>query len=305
MLRDEPFDAMLTSGPPHSVHLTGWALHARTGIPWIADFRDPWTDINYYDELPRSDAALATDRWLERSVLERATRVVTVSPGWRNLLLGKGDRDPADFAVIQNGFDPEDFGSAQEPPEDRFTFVYVGSLYGSRNPDALWRALASLRSRDEVPKLRLRLVGRIGADVLAELERFGLDTITEHVPYVPHDEAVREMQRATVLLLTVESYRHERGNLTGKVYEYLAAGRPILALGPVEGDAADLLRDTGAGRMLDRDDAAGVAAYVREMYEAWVRGDKLRGASAEAAAPFSRRAETAELAALLDDFATG
>jgi hypothetical protein len=108
-----------------------------------------------------------------------------------------------------------------------------------------------------------------------------------------------------VLLLTVESYRHERGNLTGKVYEYLAAGRPILALGPVEGDAADLLRDTGAGRMLDRDDAAGVAAYVREMYEAWVRGDKLRGASAEAAAPFSRRAETAELAALLDDFATG
>jgi glycosyltransferase involved in cell wall biosynthesis len=305
LLRDEPFDAMLTSGPPHSVHLTGWALHARTGIPWIADFRDPWTDINYYDELPRSDAALATDRWLERSVLERATRVVTVSPGWRNLLLGKGDRDPADFAVIQNGFDPEDFGSAQEPPEDRFTFVYVGSLYGSRNPDALWRALASLRSRDEVPKLRLRLVGRIGADVLAELERFGLDTITEHVPYVPHDEAVREMQRATVLLLTVESYRHERGNLTGKVYEYLAAGRPILALGPVEGDAADLLRDTGAGRMLDRDDAAGVAAYVREMYEAWVRGDKLRGASAEAAAPFSRRAETAELAALLDDFATG
>jgi glycosyltransferase involved in cell wall biosynthesis len=305
LLRDEPFDAMLTSGPPHSVHLTGWALHARTGIPWIADFRDPWTDINYYDELPRSDAALAADRWLERSVLGRATRVVTVSPGWRDLLIGKVERDPADFAVIHNGFDPADFRPGEKPPDDRFTLVYVGSLYGSRNPAALWRALAALRSRKENPRLRLRLVGRIGADVLAALEGYGLDAITEHVPYVPHDEAVREMQRASVLLLTVESYRHERGNLTGKVYEYLAAGRPVLALGPVEGDAADLLRDTEAGRMLDRDDADGVVNYVQALYEEWERGEMPHGASAEAAALYSRRAETAELAALLDDLATG
>jgi glycosyltransferase involved in cell wall biosynthesis len=212
--------------------------------------------------------------------------------------------------VIHNGFDPADFGPmdfgpGQGPPEDRFTLVYVGSLYGSRNPDALWRALASLRARGEVPELRLRLVGRIGADVLAALGTHGLDAITEHVPYVPHDEAVREMQRASALLLTVESYRHERGNLTGKVYEYLAAGRPIVALGPVEGDAADLLRGTGAGRMLDRDDADAVADHLRTLYAAWERGDEVAGASKAAAAPYSRRAETAELAAVLRDLATG
>lgn len=304
LLRDEPFDAVLTSGPPHSVHLTGWALQARTGIPWIADFRDPWTDINYYDELPRTAAAHAADRWLERRVLEQADRVITVSPGWRNLLLGKVERDPADFVVIHNGFDPDDFGPGQAPPEDRFTLVYVGSLYGSRNPDALWRAVASLRVQGEVPKLRLRLVGRIGGDVVAALGAYGLDIITEHVPYVPHDEAVCEMQRASALLLTVESYRHERGNLTGKVYEYLAAGRPIVALGPAEGDAADLLRDTGAGRMLDRDDIDGVAYYLRTLYAAWERGEELAGASAAAAAPYSRRSETAELAAVLDDLVT-
>ncbi len=299
LLRDEPFDAVLTSGPPHSVHLTGWALHARTGTPWIADFRDPWTDINYYDELPRTSAAHVLDRWLERSVLARATRVVTVSPGWRDLLLGKVDRAPADFAVIHNGFDPEDLGPADVPPLDRFTLVYVGSLYGSRSPEVLWRALAALRERGEIERLRLRLVGRIGDDVLARLDSHGLGAITEHVPYVPHDEAVREMQRATVLLLSVESYRHERGNLTGKVYEYLATGRPVLALGPVEGDAADLLRGTDAGRMLDRDDADGVAEHIRTLYEAWDRGALPTGAPPEAIAPYSRRAEAGALAALV------
>ena len=304
LLRDGRFDAVLTSGPPHSVHLTGWALHAQTGTPWVADFRDPWTDINYYDELPRTAASFAADRWLERSVLERATRVVTVSPGWRDLLLSKVSRDPADFAVIHNGFDPDDFGAGEEPPADRFTLVYVGSLYGSRNPEALWEALAALRAQGEVPKLRLRLVGRIGADVLETLKSYGLDAITEHVPYVPHDEAVREMQRATLLLLTVESYRHERGNLTGKVYEYLAAGRPILGLGPVEGDAADLLRETEAGRMLAREDARGVAAYVRMLYGEWERGETPLGASRAAAAPYSRRAETAELATLVASLPT-
>jgi glycosyltransferase involved in cell wall biosynthesis len=300
LLRREPFDAVLTSGPPHSVHLTGWALHARTGIPWVADFRDPWTDINYYDELPRTAAAHAADRWLERGVLERATRVVTVSPGWRGLLLSKVDRAPGDFAVIHNGYDVEDFGPGQEPPEDRFTLVYVGSLYGSRNPDVLWRSLAALRARGEIPHLRLRLVGRIGADVLTALEGYGLDAITEHVPYVPHDEAVREMQRATLLFLTIESYRQERGNLTGKIYEYLAAGRPVLALGPVAGDAADLLENTGAGQMLDRADAGGVAEYLQVSYAAWECGEMQQGASSEAAAPYSRRVQAGKLAALIE-----
>ena len=304
LLRDEQFDAVLTSGPPHSVHLAGWMLRARTGLPWIADFRDPWTDINYYDELPRTAAAHALDRWLERSVLERADRVVTVSPGWRNLLLGKVERDTSDFAVIHNGFDPEDFGPAEAPPEDRFTLVYVGSLYGSRSPAALWRALAALRERGEIDRLRLRLVGRIGDDVLATLREYGLDGITEHVPYLPHDEAVSEMQRATLLLLTVESYRHERGNLTGKVYEYLGAGRPILALGPAEGDAANLLRETGAGQMFDREDADGVVDYLRTLYTAWERGDRLTGASPDVAASYSRRAQASELAALIGGLRT-
>lgn len=301
VLRGGTFDAVLTSGPPHSVHLTGLALHRLTGLPWVADFRDPWTDISYYDELPRTAFVRAADQWLERTVLGAATRVVTISEAGKDLFLEKVSRPSTDVAVVENGFDPADFAETVEPPADRFVLAYVGSLYGSRSPEALWQAIARLREHGKIPAFRLRLVGRIGDDVQATLRRYELDAITETVPYLPHDEAVREMQQATALLLTIEPYRHEHGTTTGKLYEYLAAGRPVLGSGPPDGAAADLLRETGAGRMIDREDAGGFAEYLGSLYEAWERGPVLQGASAEAAAPYSRRAQTETLAALLHD----
>ncbi len=304
VLRSGRFDAVLTSGPPHSVHLTGLALHRLTGLPWVADFRDPWTDISYYDELPRTALARALDETLERTVLREATRITTISEAGKALFLGKVERAPGDLTVIENGFDPADFPEGPAPPGDRFVLAYVGSLYGSRSPEALWQALAGLRAQGVVPKLRLRLVGRIGDDVQATLRRHGLDAVTETVPYLPHDEAVREMQRATALLLTIEPYRHEHGTTTGKLYEYLAAGRPVVGSGPPDGAAAAILRAAGAGRMIDRDDAEGFAAHLRSLYEAWERGAMPQGASAEAAAPYSRRAQTGEVAALLDALAS-
>ncbi len=299
LLRDEPFDAVLTSGPPHSVHLTGLALHRLTGTPWLADFRDPWTDISYYDELPRTAWARALDGWLERTVLETATRVVTISEAGRALLHGKTTRPAHDFAVVENGFDPADFGGDPAVPDDRFVLAYVGSLYGSRSPEALWQALARLRAEGRIPKLRLRLVGRIGDEVQAALRSHGLDAVTETVGYLPHDQAVREMQRATALLLTIEPYGHEHGTTTGKLYEYLAAGRPVVGAGPTGGEAADLLRHTGAGRMTDRADADGFAAHLGALYDAWARGVMPGGAAPDAAAPYSRRTQAAEVAALL------
>lgn len=290
-------DAVLTSGPPHSVHLTGWGLQRLTGCPWIADLRDPWTDISYYDELPRAAAAVALDRALERAVLRHADAVVTVSPAWRDLLRAKVARAPGAFHVIHNGFDPADFEEGPAPP-DRFVLAHVGSLYGSRSPEALWEALARLHEQGAVPRLRLRLVGRVGEDVLATLAAYGLEPILEHVPYRPHREATLEMQRATLLLLTMEGAQHYQGLITGKLYEYLAAGRSVLALGPPDGDAAALLRETDAGAVLPSDDTAAIVAYLREQYERWERGEALDGASAEAAAPYSRRVQAGEVAAL-------
>lgn len=297
--RAAPFDAVLTSGPPHSAHLVGRALQQRTGLPWIADFRDPWTDIHYNRKLPRTATARRLDAAMERSVLSRASAVTTVSPSLRTLLVSKVERPDGFCHVIYNGFDADDFAAGLPGPDDEaFVLSYVGTLY--EQPEALWQALARLRRRGEAERLRVRLVGRVPPGTPAVLAAHGLDDIVRTVPYVTHDEAIREMASATLLLLTIEAWPHEEIILPGKTFEYLAAGRPVLGLGSGRGDAARLLRETGAGAMIERDDAEGLAAYLLERYEAWERGAMPGGASPEVAAPFARRAQTGELADLVE-----
>ena len=294
-------DAILTTGPPHSTHLAGAALQALTGVPWVADFRDPWTDINYYDELPHTQWALRLDAALERMVLRRARAVTTVSPTWRDLLAQKTERsDPDAVTVVQNGFDVDDLSpGAVAPSTDAFEVTHVGSLYASRNPTGLWRALRRLRDEGAVPALRIRLVGTVDPNVRRALQAEGLMGMTEIVPYVPHDEAVAYMRRAGLLLLSVESFPQAEGMMTGKIYEYLAAGRPVVGMGPPDGDAAALLRRTEGGRLFGRDDASGLARYIRDHYEAWAADMPRRGASAEALDPYRRSAQTEQMATVL------
>lgn len=305
LLANHPIDAILTTGPPHSTHLAGWCLHRLTGTPWVADFRDPWTDINYYQELPHTPWALWVDRALERGVLRGAQAVTTVSSTWRDVLAQKIEsREMGAFRVIQNGYDAADLeGERQSVDDDGFALTHVGSLYASRNPDGLWRALQHLREGGAVPDLRLRLVGTVDPSVRAALRAHDLADVTELVSYVPHDEAVAYMQRAGLLLLSIESFPASAGMLTGKVYEYLASGRPILGVGDADGDAASLLRQTNAGKLFGRTDVDGIAAFVRRHYDAWAEGSSLSGAPAERIRPYRRRAQTERLAAVLDEVA--
>ncbi len=297
-LEDADFDAVLTSGPPHSVHLTGLLLHRLTGTPWVTDFRDPWTDINYYHELPHMAPARWIDAQLERLVLKRADAVTTVSPTWSALLAGKAN-GKTPVHVIHNGFDGADFSGGAPVSSEQFELTYVGSLYASRNPEVLWRVLRRLRERGVVPELRLRLVGAIEPVVQQALGEHGLESITDVVSYVPHAEAVAQMQRAGLLLLVIEPFEADRGMITGKLYEYLAAGRPVLGLGPSDGDAAHLLDVTGGGRMVGRSEDEALESYLLDQYAAWEQGYPRSGADRAEVAPYSRRAQTEALAEVL------
>lgn len=298
------FDAVLTSGPPHSAHLVGRVLHRRTGLPWIADFRDPWTDIHYNEALPRTPAARTLDEAMECSVLRHATVVTTVSPSLQRLLAAKVDRSPADIRIIYNGYDAEDFEA--EPPEPDslcFTLSYLGTLYGQ--PGALWQSLARLRERGEVDRLRVRLVGRMPPDTVHTLKAHGLSEEVEVVPYVSHDEAVQEMRRATALLLTIEAWPHSEIIMPGKMYEYLAAGRPIVGLGPTDGDAARLVRDLGAGQFFESTDVDGIGAYLLTLYAGWKEGKEASVTDSASVERFSRRTQAGELARLVCGIAHG
>ena len=304
-------DAVLTSGPPHSTHLVGLRLQRelrRRGLPWIADFRDPWTGINFAGELPMTAAARALDARLERRVLRAADAVVTVSPTWARELEAKGGLGPGAVRVIENGFDPDDFPPDDVPPGGAapgeggaggtFELTHVGSLYGSRDPAALWQAAAALRARGEADGLRIRLVGRVDEAARASLRRYGLGDVVREDGVVSHAEAVRAMRRAGLLFLSIEPVANAAGILTGKLYEYLASGRPVLALGPPDGDAARLLRRVGAGSVVAWGDAEAVEGRLAEALGAWRRGEALAGASPEALRAVSRPAQAETLAEL-------
>lgn len=305
LLADGEIDAIFTTGPPHSTHLAGALLQWGTDTPWIADFRDPWTDINYYQELPHTPCARAIDGGLERMVLRQADAVTTVSPTWRDLLVGK--RNPQDaerFFVVQNGFDQEDMSPAAVGTSDStetFELTHVGSLHASRNPESLWGAVGRLRDKHEDLDLRIRLVGAVDPNVWHSLSEHRLTSVTEHVSYVSHPEAVAYMRQAGLLILSIEQFAAAEGMMTGKIYEYLASERPVVGIGPPAGDAAALLQKTGGGQMFDWSDQGGLAQYIDAHYRDWIEGTKAAGASPEALNPYRRRVQTEQLAGILNN----
>lgn len=276
LLETGRFDAIVSSGAPHSVHLIGRTLHRSTDTPWIADLHDPWTDISYYDEFPHTRWAERLDAHFERSVLSEASTVTTVSPTWADLFASKAENR---YAVVENGFDPATFESVTPPLAEDFVLAHVGKLYASRNPTVLWEALAALRDEERIPRLTVQLTGTVDPVVRQSIERHGLSPIVEVNDFVPHDEAVRRMARSTLLLLLIEPFAQANGMITSKLYEYLASGRPILGVGPSGGDADALLREHEAGEVVSWTDVERAKDVIVAHYEAWASGTPGSGAA--------------------------
>ena len=291
--RQRPFDAVVTTGPPHSVHLVGLALRG-AGVPWLADFRDPWTQIHYTGALGRTRLAERLDRALERRVLTAADAVVTVSDPLRRDLLAVAPG--ARIETVRNGFDPADFSDPPPPVRaDRFEVAYVGSLYDV--PHALFGAAARMKERGE--DVLLRFVGSVPEGVEEAAAARGIADLVTVEPAVPHTAAVDVMRRASLLLLTIEPWSYAAGVVPGKTFEYLAAGRPVLGIGPPDGEAAQILERAGAGRMLAHDDADGVLEALRSHRAAWAAGRPGSGADPDAIAEYARPAQAARVADIL------
>lgn len=300
-LSDHPVDAIVTTGPPHSMHLIGRGLKQRTGIPWVADFRDPWTEIEFFDDMRLTKRSEAQHRTLEQAVLEEANAVVTVSPTWGGRFESKARR----VEVITNGFDEDDFAGPVEVDHTQFRITHVGSLSMDRNPEVLWQALRSLA--DERPefrnRLKIELIGRVDPGVLQSAEDHGLGANLDTPGYVAHADSIAAMQRSAVLLLLINrNAANAPGRIPGKLFEYLAAGRPILLIGPTDGDAATILRKTGAGTAIEFDDVDRIVGAITTWHQNWTgRGTPSDWSSAVRA--YSRRMQVAAFSEVLSDVA--
>ena len=299
-LKAHPVDAIISTGPPHSMHLIAMKLKEELGLPWIADFRDPWTEIDYYHDLHLTRWADRKHHRLEKEVLTKADKVVTVAPDGAKRLGRIGNRN---VRVVYNGFDRDDDATTTVVKPGKFTITYLGVLSKIQNPEKLWEALGELARENDgfANTLKINMIGQIDSSVVKAIEQQGLSQHVSYSPYIPHDQvsAVHRSSTLLLLLLMPDSEPRAKGLLTGKLFEYLASGRPILCIGPEDGDAARILKETGAGTTVSFGNKEKMKEVLGDYYANYLE-DNLPDNANEAIERYSRKALSLQFAELLD-----
>lgn len=296
-LREHPVDVIVSTGPPHSMHLIAREVSKATGIPWVADFRDPWTRMFYFKHLALSDWARKKHEKLEKMVLDDASAVVAVSPlVQEEFKTMTGNR----IELVTNGYDPEDFGQIVEP-DGHFNIVHTGLFASDGNPETLWKVLSDLCREDArfAEQLRIRLVGKNDTMILDSIHAAGLERNLVDLGYRDHTVAVREQMGSTMLILPLRKEPEYRATLPGKLFEYLGSQRPVLGIGQTDGAMARILADTGAGETFEWDDEAGIRTYVLKRWEKFLAGDD-DSVPDNNIEQYSRKATARKMAALLE-----
>jgi hypothetical protein len=297
-MRRNEITTLITTGPPHSVHLIGLKIKKRhPDIRWIADFRDPWSEWDLLDTLSLTSWARGKHRRLEREVLHMADRVVTIAPLHVHRLEVLGGRR---VDLITNGFDDEDFKGIVKSKSKRFTIRHIGMVDELRDPRPVMNALRDLAvdSHEFAANLSIEFIGSVNAAFREYVkEDKVLAKITTFTPAVSHDKLLKMYGDTDVQLLVLAHTALAIGNLPGKFFEYLASGNHILGIGPTDGDAAAILKQTEAGEMIDRSDTARIKGCILEQFDKWKRGEGIRSRSIEG---FSRRELTRRMVEILE-----
>jgi glycosyltransferase involved in cell wall biosynthesis len=302
-LKRHPVDVMVTTGPPHSVHLIGLKLHQTLNIPWVADFRDPWTSMTYYKDLSLTARADRKHRQLERSVIENASNVTVIGRGMQVQFKEIFSRP---VTVIPNGYDEKDFQNPSNQLDTEFSIVHAGSFFRGADPVALWDAIARLKNEKHplAGKLKLKLIGNVDPQIIDSARKFGVEDLLEIIPFMPRRDVIPYLQRAQILLLAIENFEGARWMVTGKIYDYLGARRPVLCIGPPDGDAARILSETNTGQAFDFDNVTGIKSYLQNAFTRYESNSLAIDPNAQAGI-YSAANLTSQLATLLEATSSG
>ena len=305
-LKDHPVDLIVSTGPPQSMHMIGRRLSLETGLPWIADFRDPWTKIFYFKHLSMMPSTQKWHRRMEKKVLDDASAVVAVSPLVQQEFQAMTQTS---VELITNGFDECDFpeGRAEEAaggPDNDFVITHTGLFAADGNPTVFWKVLADKCKADDSFRkhLKIKLVGKIDSQITGSLEAAGLSDNVINLGYQPHAVAVEEQRAASLLILPLRKEPEYKAVLPGKLFEYLASWRPVLGIGQTDGAMSIILNTTKTGLVLDWNDEASLARFIELCWQRHLRGE-LTVEDADLT-QFTRKELTRRMAALFDRVTT-
>lgn len=293
-IKENGIETIITTGPPHSLHLIGLRLKELHSLKWIADFRDPWTTIGYHKALKLSDSAAKKHKDLERKVLNSADSILVTSPTTKaefQQLTAK----PID--VITNGYDTEMI--PKQPLDEKFTLAHIGSFLSERNPKLLWESLSELIAENEQFRtdFQLKLIGAVSSEVMESITNAGLQSYVNNIGYVSHNEAVTEQRKSQVLLLVEIDSEDTKCIIPGKLFEYMVSERPILAIGPEGADFASIIQSTNTGVFMLYADKERIKQTILNYFNLY-KDENLK-ANAVGLQQFSRKNLTSQLVSIL------
>ncbi len=296
-LKSNPVDAIFSDGPPHTNTAIACEIRKRTGIPWLADFQDPWTQVDYYPLLGIKGRADRKHRQMEQDVFRTADAITIASPSWKTDLESIGAKH---VDVLYYGYDEADFADIIPEVQSKFTIVHTGLMGSDRCPDPLITALSEWNREEPgiLKKIRVLQYGETDYSVKKGFADARITEVLELGGLVSRKTALRALCSAGLLLLPLNKAANAKGRMPGKFYEYLRAKRPILALGPVDSDVSAILNETEHGRMVEYSDVAGTKRFIQDSFKAWERGDSFN--ASDSIARFSNLELTGNVAGILD-----
>lgn len=296
IIKKEEIDTIITTGPPHSLHLIGLELKKNLDVKWLADFRDPWTSIGYHSKLRLTKASERKHRLLEKEVANGCDKLLVTS-NTTKVEFESITTNPV--YVITNGYDIPESELPFSALDKKFTLSHIGSLLTGRNPENLWKVLSEIIGENETFRnvFQLNLIGVVGQDVLNSINDNGLKNYTRIKEYVTHEEAVNYQRSSQLLLLVEIDAANTRGIIPGKLFEYLAAKRPILAIGPEHWDGGEIVKRTNSGVVCNYNSLVDLKAVILKWFHLYQQGNLM--VSSVNIKEYNRRTLTAKLAKLL------
>ena len=269
-LKDTKVDLLISTGPPHSMHLIADKIQQKTNIKWLADFRDPWSNLYYNKDFKQLNFAINHNKKLESKIFKNADCILTVS----NSLKEEFEKQAKRVEVITNGFDSEVLHSDSSELDEKFTISYIGLLPKQSNPTLFFKVLNEICYQNKAFKndLKLNFIGDISDEVRNEIDHHKLIDNSNFLGYVSHQEAIGFQKKSQVLLLLIPNIENAHGILTGKLFEYLTANRPILAISPPNRDLQEIINNTNTGAVLDYNDEQKLKETIEGFYNQYKKG---------------------------------
>ncbi|EKT4517454.1 glycosyltransferase family 4 protein [Flavobacterium psychrophilum] len=293
-ISENNIDTIITSGPPHSLHLIGLKLKQNLNVKWFADFRDPWTTIGYHSALKLSSYAEKKHKNLERKVLNTADTIIVTSKTTKTEFQAITTKP---IEVITNGYDVENI--SKQTLDEKFTLAHIGSFLSDRNPIILWESLSELVAENKKFRthFQLKLIGKVSQEILDTIDGFNLNSYVNNLGYVSHKEAIEHQKKSQVLLLIEIDSEDTKSIIPGKLFEYMVSERPIIAIGPKGSDFAEIIKNTNTGTFFTYDKKEELKNLILSYFELYLT-QKLT-VSAVGLQQYSRKKLTEKLANII------